>query len=209
MEYNSSREALIISEYGRNVQKMLQHIMSFEDREKRSKAAHILLNTMASLHQNTKDYADYKQKLWDHLHAISEYKLDIDGPFPMPDKEEGFSPEGLSYKKTQDLRFRYYGRNLEQMIRNTVELDDSEAKTYLVGLIANTMKKLYLTWNKDTVKDEVIKEHLSVLSNDKLHLKENFVFEDMSDILRNKYKAKRNNQKNNQKNKKNKYRRRN
>lgn len=207
MEYNSSREALIISEYGRNVQKMVQHIMSFEDRDKRSKAAHILLNTMASLNQNTKDFSDYKQKLWDHLHAISDYKLDIDGPFPMPEQKDGFNPDKLDYKKTQDLRFRYYGRNLEQMIRNTVELDDSEAKTYLVGLIANTMKKLYLTWNKDTVKDEVIKEHLSVLSDDKLHLKENFVFEDMSEILRNKYKAKRNN---NQKNKKNnKYRRRN
>ncbi len=192
MEYNTQRELMIISEYGRNVQKLIQEIVKIEDRERRTKAAHILVNTMASLHQGSKDYSDYKQKLWDHLHAISEYTLDVDGPFPTPEKDEAFKPDQVSYTQTQHLKYRYYGRNLEQMIRNAAELEESEAKTYMVAMIANTMKKLYLTWNKDTVNDDVIREHLSVLSEGKIQLSEDFVFEDTSEMMKNKQKVSKN-----------------
>lgn len=185
MEYNTQREPMIISEYGRNIQKLVKYIISIEDREKRTQAAHILVNTMATLHQGAKDYSDYKQKLWDHLHTIAEFKLDVDSPYAIPEKNESFKPDKLSYKQTNDLHYRYYGRNLEQMVRSASELEDGEAKNYLVALIANTMKKLYLTWNKDTVNDDVIKEHLKVLSDGKLQLPENFVFEDTSELIKN------------------------
>lgn len=189
MEYNSQREPMIISEYGRNVQKLIKEIIKIEDKERRTKAAHILVNTMASLHQGTKDYRDFKQKLWDHLHAIAEFKLDVDSPYPIPDIDESFKPDKVNYTQTQHLTYRYYGRNLEQMIKNTVDLEEGEAKMYMVALVANTMKKLYLTWNKDTVNDDIIKEHLNVLSEGKLELPENFVFEDTSDIVKQKQKV--------------------
>lgn len=189
MEYNSSREPLIIAEYGRNVQKLIKHILTIENKERRSKAAHILVNTMASLHQGAKDFSDYKQKLWDHLHAISNFQLDIDGPFPTPAKDDSFKPDTLDYKQSQDLKFRYYGRNLEQMVKDAAELEDNEAKVYMVAMIANTMKKLYLTWNKDTVTDDIIKDHLRILSKDKLHLPDDFVFEDTTELVKNKPKV--------------------
>jgi len=189
MEYNSQRDPMIISEYGRNVQKLIKEIVKIEDRERRTKAANIMVNAMSALHQGAKDYSDFKQKLWDHLHTISDFKLDVDSPYPIPEKDESFAPERIGYTQSKDLHFRYYGRNLEQMIKNTAELEEGEAKTYMVALVANTMKKLYLTWNKDTVNDDVIKDHLLSLSGGKLTLPEDFTFEDTTEILKSKQKV--------------------
>ena len=189
MEYNSQRDPMIISEYGRNVQKLIQQIVKIEDRERRTKAANIMVNAMSALHQGTKDYSDFKQKLWDHLHAISDFKLDVESPYPIPEKDEQFVPDRLDYTQTQDLHYRYYGRNLEQMVKNASELEEGEAKIYMVELIANTMKKLYLTWNKDTVSDEVIMQHLAELSYGKLSLPEDFIFEDTTEIVKSKQKV--------------------
>lgn len=208
MEYNSSRENLVISEYGRNIQMMVQHILTIEDREKRTKAATVLVNTMSMLQPATKEFSDYKQKLWHHLYTISDFKLDVDCPYPLPERKTAIVPEKVPYVQGDNSKYRYYGKNLEDIIDKAVAMEDSPAKKCLVEMIANTMKKLYLIWNKDTVEEDVIKEHLSELSGGALSLPEDFVFEDVTEMMKSKNKKVGNNQNNGQK-KKNKFKKRN
>lgn len=172
MDYNSTREKLIIPEYGRNVQKMVAYVMTVEDREKRTNLCKALINIMAQLHPEQRDTTDYRRKLWDHLYIISEYKLDVDGPFPAPSPEEQLGrPNTIPYPQ-EEIRFRPYGKNIAKMIEKATTFEDGPEKDALVKNIANHLKKSYLNWNRDSVNDELITDHLSVLSHGKLKLSE-------------------------------------
>lgn len=170
MDYNSTREKLIIPEYGRNVQKMAAYILTIEDREKRTNLAKALVNIMAQLHPENRDTIDYKQKLWDHLYIITDYKLDIDGPFPKPAPEKAIQkPQTIPYPQ-EEIKFRPYGKNIARIIEKACDFEDGPEKDALVKNIANHLKKSYLNWNRDSVNDELITDHLSVLSHGKLKL---------------------------------------
>lgn len=202
LEYNTTREPLIISEYGRIVQKMVTYVKSIEDKEKRTQAAQAVIQSMNIVHSGSKDFIDYRHKLWDHLHVIAGYDLDVESPYASPIKEGKAQAEKLLYTQERAMKFRYYGRNLENMILGAMKLPDGEEKDLLAGQIANTMKKLYLTWNKETVSDELINDHLVLLSGGSLKLKENMVLENTQDILnRNHKKAQTNQRPYNQNNK--------
>ena len=172
VEYNTRREALIISEYGRNIQKMVQHAISVEDREKRNQLAQNIVNVMGYLNPALRETVDYKHKLWDHLFIISDFKLDVDSPYPIPSKETArLKPRKVAYPSS-NIEYKYYGKTIEEMIRHISQMEESPKKEQFARNMANYMKMSYLTWNKDSVEDTTILAHLEELSGNRLRLAE-------------------------------------
>ena len=170
LEYNSEREHLIIPEYGRHVQKLVNHCVGLDTKEERNKMANAIIDVMGNLQPHLRDVPDFKHKLWDQLFIMSDFRLDADSPYPTPSKEElSAKPEALNYPKSAS-KYRFYGNNIQIMIDTALTWEDGEMKDALVYTIANHMKKCYLNWNKDTVEDAVIFKHLSELSGGKLNL---------------------------------------
>jgi hypothetical protein len=172
MEYNSQRPPLIISEYGRIVQKMIDHAITIPDRELRNRAARTIVSIMGMLNPQLRDVVDFKHKLWDHLFIMSDFKLDVDSPFPKPSPTIGIlKPRPLKYPK-QEIKYKFYGKNMERMIEAIASMDEGEERNRLIQTIANFMKLQYLTWNKDSVEDALIFEHLRELSGGKIDVSE-------------------------------------
>ena len=183
MEYNTQRRKLIIPEYGRNMQKMIRTCVEMEDREKRTRTAEFIVNVMANMNPKVKEAGDYKQKLWDHLYIISDFKLDVDSPYPPPSRDVLQSrPQQLNYPSL-DIRFAHYGKNIEKIIEKAAEYPDGPEKEALVKAIANHLKKSYLNWNRNSVDDDVILKHLAILSHNRLKLEDDFKFHQTSEIL--------------------------
>jgi hypothetical protein len=170
LEYNSQRSHLIIPEYGRHLQKLIDQATAIEDKAERNKAAKYIISVMGSLNPHLRDVLDFQHKLWDQLFIMSDFNLDVDSPYPIPSKDIlTQKPDRLKYPQNFP-KYRFYGNNIKYMIDVANSWEESELKNALVLVIANHMKKCYLSWNKDTVSDEVIFEHLLELSNGKLNL---------------------------------------
>ncbi len=183
MEYNTTRSKMNISEYGRNIQKMIEQIMTIEDRDRRNYLARATINVMGQLNPHLRDVNDFKHKLWDHLFIMSDFKLDVDSPYPIPSRETlSRKPEPLDYS-SNNITFKHYGRHIEQIIEKACEMEDGQVKDALVKLIANHLKKSYLTWNRDAVNDEEIAAHLKLLSNGRIKLQQDIKLSDTNDIL--------------------------
>ncbi len=183
MEYNTTRNGLVISQYGRNIQKMIEYTLTVEDRDKRTRAATLIVDVMGQMNPQVKDTVDFKQKLWDHLHIIAGLKLDVDSPYPAPTKQLlEAKPDPIPYQDNK-IRYRQYGKNLQRIIEKAIELEDGEEKDAFVKTIANHLKKSYLNWNRDSVNDELIFEHLEILSGGKLKMPVNARLLNTGDIL--------------------------
>ncbi len=170
LEYNAERAPLIIPEYGRHLQKLIDQATEIEDAETRNKAAKYIIQVMGSLNPHLRDVPDFQHKLWDQLFIMSDFKLDVESPYPIPSPEVlQLKPEALKYPQNFP-KYRYYGNNIKYMIDVANKWEEGGMKDALVKVIANHMKKSYLSWNKDTVKDDVIFEHLYELSGGKLNL---------------------------------------
>ncbi|AOW19697.1 DUF4290 domain-containing protein [Urechidicola croceus] len=171
LEYNSDRPNLIIPEYGRHLQKLVDHCISLEDDEERNKMAQAIVDVMGNLQPHLRDVPDFKHKLWDQLFIMSDFRLDADSPYPQPSREElQEKPEPLAYPKTAS-KYRFYGNNIQTMIDVANSWEAGDEKEGLLYVIANHMKKCYLNWNKDTVDDKIIFDHLFDLSNGKIDLR--------------------------------------
>ena len=171
IEYNSERPKLIIPEYGRHIQKMVDQAIAKETKEERNKIASSIIAVMGNLNPHLRDVTDFQHKLWDQLFIISDFKLDVDSPYPIPKREELQEyPKSLEYPQNFP-KYRFYGNNIKRMIDVAIGWEDGEKKDALVITIANHMKKCFLNWNKDTVEDDVIFNHLFELSEGKLNLK--------------------------------------
>ena len=172
LEYNTIREELIIPEYGRHIQKMINYASSRESKEERNKLANSIISVMGNLQPHLRDVPDFQHKLWDQLFIMSDFKLDADFPFEKPSKEVlNAKPEPLSYPQNFP-KYRFYGNNIKIMIDEAVKWDAGEMKEALVLTIANHMKKCFLNWNKDSVKDQVIFDHLYELSDSKIDIRD-------------------------------------
>ena len=170
LEYNSERTLMIIPEYGRHIQKLVDHCVALETKEERNTMAKAIVDVMGNLQPHLRDVPDFKHKLWDQLFIMSGFDLDADSPYDRPSKEElQEKPEALPYPKSAS-RYRYYGNNIQTMIDVALSWEDGEKREALVYTIANHMKKCYLNWNKDTVDDAVIFKHLFNLSDGKIDL---------------------------------------
>jgi len=170
MKYNSQRKQLIITEYGRNIQTMVDQAMLIDDRETRNKTVRYIISVMGQLNPQLRDINDYKHKLWDHLFLISNFELDIDAPFSMPTaKTVKMHPDKPNYA-SNTIKFRHYGRIMEQLIEKSKKLEDPEIKSDVAVLLANQMKKSYLMWNRDSVTDEIMALEIAKLSGGQLKL---------------------------------------
>ena len=171
LEYNGERPHLIIPEYGRHIQKLVDHCIALETKEERNTMALAIIDVMGNLQPHLRDVPDFKHKLWDQLYIMSDFKLDAESPYERPSKEElQEKPQPLAYPKSAN-KYRFYGNNIKRMIDVAIGWEDGDKKDGLVLTIANHMKKCFLNWNKDTVEDDVIFTHLFELSDGKLNLK--------------------------------------
>jgi hypothetical protein len=167
-DYNTSRKQMVLPEYGRNIQKMVDYIKSVEDREERNRLAHAIIAIMGNLNPHLRDINDFKHKLWDHLAIIANFELDIDYPYEVPQPEMFQQrPRQVEYG-THEITFRHYGKSIELMIQAACDMPEGNDRERVVNLIANHMKKSYLSWNRDSVNDEVILKDLTRLSKGKI-----------------------------------------
>jgi len=182
-DYNTQRKRMSLPEYGRNVQKMIEHIKSIKDPEERNQAARTIIQIMGNLNPNLREVTDFRHKLWDHLMIISDFDLDVDSPYPAPDRKKlDAKPNRVPYHNG-DIRYSHYGRIIPAMIDVAANMEDGEEKDYLITLILNQMKKDYLTWNKAQVADEIIIRDLSDMSGNRLKVPENFKMPEVRDLL--------------------------
>ncbi|HAR73155.1 DUF4290 domain-containing protein [Empedobacter falsenii] len=172
MEYNTLRSQLIIPEYGRHIQEMVNHCKTITDETERNGFAEIIIEVMGELNPHLRDVPDFQHKLWDQLFIMAEFDLDVKSPYPIPTKKDTVNskPNKVEYPKSI-YKYRYYGNNIRKMIDVAVTWEEGEKREGLYFAIANHMKKCYLLWNKDTVDDQVIFNHLYELSDGKIDLR--------------------------------------
>ena len=187
LDYNTQQKKLVMPEYGRNVQQMVDHCVSIEDREERTRCANTIINIMGNLFPHLRDVDDFKHKLWDHLAIMSDFKLDIDYPCEIIRKENlRTKPEQIPYTLTP-IRYRHYGKTLEGMIKKCEDYQDGPERDQLISLLANHMKKSFLTWNKEVVDDDKIFKDLREYSRGRINLNpETFRLKETKEFLQKK-----------------------
>lgn len=171
MEYNTQMDKLILPEYGRNIQKMVDHCLTIADREERTACAYSIVNTMGNLFPELRDMADYKHILWDHLAIMAHFQLDIDYPCDVVKEEKlATHPKTVAYSQPDCIHFRQYGKLVQSMIDEACKMEEGEERDALEYMIANFMKKCYITYNKDSVEDEKIFDDQTWLSQGQIRL---------------------------------------
>jgi hypothetical protein len=183
-DYNTQRKRMSLPEYGRNVLKMIEHIKTIKDPEERNQAARTVIQIMGNLNPNLKEVTDFRHKLWDHIMIIADFDLDVDSPYPPPDRVKlDAKPNKVPYHNG-DVSYAHYGRIVPALIETAAALEDGEEKEYLTGLILNQMKKDYVTWNnKGLVNDELIIRDLAQLSGNRLKVPENFRMAEIKELV--------------------------
>ncbi len=181
LEYNTEREPLKMSEYGRNVLKMVEHLREIPDRQKRTEQARAIVKVMEQLNPSVRSLENWEHKLWDQLYMIADFNLDIDSPYAPPVKEEfETKPVPLPMKDTR-IRASHYGRNIEKILDLIAAEPDGEVKTRLIHDTAVYMRQQYLIWNKDSVSDETIFSDIEKLSEYKIKVPEGMTLAKISD----------------------------
>ncbi|NNC86148.1 MAG: DUF4290 domain-containing protein [Bacteroidia bacterium] len=189
MEYNTERNKLVIPEYGRNVQKMIEYAQSIEDRDERTKTAKAIVQIMGQLNPQFKDAADYSNTLWDHLFIISNFSLDVDSPYPMPEKEAlQHKPEKVPYPQ-HNIRYKHYGKTTEFIIEDIVKREDGPEKDIMIKMLCNFMKMAYTNWNRDSVNDEQIFNNVIDMSKGKIKIPEGLVLNAVAEPVQRNHKS--------------------
>jgi hypothetical protein len=174
---------MALPEYGRNVQKMVDHIKTIEDRDERNRAAKTIIQIMGNLNTHLRDVGDFKHKLWDHLALIASFELDIDSPYPVPEPSKFVEkPQQVPYRQGE-IKYLHYGRIIELMIDAASDMEDGDQKEYLTTLIVNQMKKSYITWNRSQVADEVIIGNMKTLSKGRLKMTDGVRILEVKELL--------------------------
>jgi hypothetical protein len=180
MIYNTDREDIVIREYGRHVQRMIDHTINIRDRAERQRMAEAIIQLMGILNPQLRNVADFKHKLWDHLFIMSKFKLDVDSPYPIPTEEEArIKPADLPYPKHK-IKLRHYGKNVETMIQKAIEMEDTVKRVAFTEIIGNFMKMTYKNWSNEEVSNELVKEDMKTLSRGLLEISEDMDIETMS-----------------------------
>jgi hypothetical protein len=194
MDYNTEREQLIIPEYGRHVQKMINHATTLSDKVEQQKCVDAIIAFMGQMNPHLRDVKEFTHKLWDHLHIMSDFKLDIESPYAKPEiakLEE--RPEKMTYPGNK-IRFSYYGNTIEIMIATAIKMD-ADKKEIMTGMIANQMKKSYILFNASSVDNNMIRLHLKQMSDNQLTLADDFEFIRSASVRQNTGKANKKTQK--------------
>ncbi|MCX6208195.1 MAG: DUF4290 domain-containing protein [Bacteroidetes bacterium] len=168
MDYNTARNYLSMREYGRHIQRMVEYVLTIEDKEKRNQQVKVIIEFMGLLNPHLKNVEDFRHILWDHLFFISDFKLDVDSPYPIPERETyKAKPDPMAYPKRYP-RYRHLGKNLEMVIDKALQQEDQEKKTGFANSIAYYMKLSYSNWHKELVQDDVIKSELDSITGGEL-----------------------------------------
>jgi hypothetical protein len=173
MDYNTQRPKLIMPEYGRNVQKMIERVKNIKDKEKRNEQIRAVVAVMGILNPQLRDLSDFRHKLWDHVYIISDFQIDIDSPYPVPTRETFVTKPNPIPLEKRPLKAPHYGRNIQNMIEMVANKEEGEARDSMILVLANYMRQQYLIWNKDTVSDETIFKDIVELSDGKIKIPEN------------------------------------
>ena len=175
MQYNTRRDSLIIPEYGRHVQNMINHAKSIKDKQEQQKCVEAIISFMGQMNPHLRDVKEFTHKLWDHLHIMANFELEIDSEYEKPKKEKlKEKPKRMNYPKN-NIKFSYYGNTIPKMTEVAINMEGTE-KEIITGMIANQMKKSYILFNESSVDNNTIKLHLKQLSNNRLTLSEDFEF---------------------------------
>lgn len=202
-DYNTSREHMTISEYGRHIQQYVHHLGSIADKAERTRFANALITVMGTLNPDVKLQTNYKEKLWGHLQQISDYSLDIDCEYELPTVEERTSkPKQIGYSES-NIKFRFYGRNLQNIVDRIAIMEESEVKQEILNTVASFMYNSCRNWNNENLSKEVIAEHMNVLSKGKLTLSADEFEITQDQNLQRKFFKRNNNNKPGQKNNRN------
>ncbi|MBD3638126.1 MAG: DUF4290 domain-containing protein [Crocinitomicaceae bacterium] len=184
LTYNTERPKMQIPEYGRNVQKLVDYAVSLTDRGERQKVVNAIIKVMGELNPHLRDVEEYKPKLWTHLFIISDFQLDVDSPYPIPEREKlSGKPGKVDYPQSK-IKIGHYGKTVEKMIDKACEMEKGEEREALEKYIASLMKRFYLTFNDTSVEDEVILDHLSKLSDGQIQLSDTSFLPNTNEILR-------------------------
>ena len=168
-DYNATRDNLIQKEYGRNIQKLVKYVKSIEDRDERTANAVTLVELMKQINPAMKESPEYNQKVWDDLYIISEFDLDVDGPYKMPEKSSiGKRPQIMPYNNYQ-IKIKHYGRNIEILINKATKMEGQEKEDAII-YIGRLMKSFQAIWNKETADDALILKNIQELSRGELSL---------------------------------------
>lgn len=169
--YNTGLEPLLLAEYGRNIQNLVDYCLSIEDREERTRCAYAIADIMTILFPALRKDPNDRKKIWDHINIMSRFELDIDFPVDVIQAEEANpTPDPIPYSNSRDIIFRYYGKHIQEMVRTVADMEESEERYNLIGVIANHMKKLMLAHNKEAVSDLKVLNDLRFISDGKIDL---------------------------------------
>jgi hypothetical protein len=178
MEYNTSQNQIILKEYGRNIQKIVAHIKSLESKEKRTEMAHVLVELMKQIAPSVKETIETNQKLWDDLFIMADFDLDIDSPFPIPEKDVlSRKPDRMPYVSNQ-IRYRHYGRNIELLVKEVLKKEEPKEREEAIIYMGKLMKSFYASWNNESIDDGVILENMKNISAGQLDINLDKVKED-------------------------------
>ena len=175
MQYNTTKDILVMPEYGRHVHTMINHAVSLKDKKKQQECVESIITFMGQMNPHLRDIKAYTHKLWDHLHIMSNFQLDVESPYPKPEIQKLYEKPSRMQYPSNDIRFSYYGNTIALMIKKAINMKNEEKKI-LTGMIANQMKKSYILFNKSSVDNNVIRQHLNQLSNGELTLSDDFEF---------------------------------
>ncbi|MDR0796207.1 MAG: DUF4290 domain-containing protein [Tannerella sp.] len=183
MRYNTTEKRLVLPEYGRTIQRMVDHCLTLEDRQERNQCANAIIGTMRNFFPHLLDVNGFKYILWDHMAIMADFKLDIDYPYDLVKADHLYQPPPRLEYNNSKIAYRHYGKIVEQTIQKATEMEEGPERDALVKMIANSMKRLYMTWNKDSVDDRKIFKDLEELSNGKIVLEDNsYKLADIKDI---------------------------
>jgi hypothetical protein len=177
-EYNTSRPDIILKEYGRNVQKLIEYIRQEPSKEKRTTMAYTLIELIKQLTPSLKEQPENPQRLWDDLFIIADFNLDIDSPYPIPDPETVFKKPGQMEYPQSNIRFKHYGKNIERLVKQALKREDEQGREDAVIYLGKLMKTFYANWNKEPLDDSVILKDINLMSGGKLNMNLDKVRED-------------------------------
>ena len=168
MEYNTTRNHLIMKEYGRHIQKMVEYLLTLEDKETRQRNANAAIELMGFVNPHLKNVDDFRHKLWDHLFLISDFKLDVESPYPIPTRETlKAKPDRLAYPKKYP-KYNHLGKNIEVVINKALKETDGEKRQGFANSIAYYMKLVYSNWHKELMHDDTIQNELATMTEGQL-----------------------------------------
>ncbi|MCA6073845.1 DUF4290 domain-containing protein [Fulvivirga sedimenti] len=170
MIYNTSQSQIVLKEYGRNIQNIVEFIKTVEDKEKRTELAHVTIELMKQIAPAVKETTETNQKLWDDMYIIADFDLDIDSPYPMPEREVlAKKPQRMPYVSNR-IKYKHYGRNLELLVKEALKKEDPTERENAIIYIGKLMKSFYTSWNKEVIDDAVILDNIKAISDGKLDI---------------------------------------